>query len=154
MNPGARHRLNYKRIVVPIDFSELSLGALEYAVDFAKLHRAEILLLHIIEPITHTRFIPDVSELLEQQRADAAENLAKLESRTKRRFRQCRSEIHFGEPHELIPEVARKYRADLIIMATHGFTGLHHLLVGSVAERVVRFASCPVLTVKPKRPPS
>ncbi len=142
--------MNYKRIVVPIDFSEVSVDALQYAVEFAKLHHAEILLLHVIEPVTHTRFIPDVSELVEQQKADAAENLGKLEIRTKRRLQRCRSEIHVGVPYEIISEVAGKYRADLIIMATHGFTGLHHLLVGSVAERVVRLAACPVLTVKPR----
>jgi universal stress protein A len=142
--------MNYKRIVVPIDFSELSLATLKYAIDFAKTHRAEILLLHVIEPITHTRYIPDVKQLVEQQRADAAEHLAELENRTKRRIPGCRAEIRFGVPYEMISKAAKHYRADLIIMATHGFTGLHHLLVGSVAERVVRFASCPVLTVKPK----
>jgi len=142
--------MNYKRVIIPIDFSDLSLKALEYGIDFAKAHRSELLLLHIIEPISHTRFISDVAELLEHQRADAADQLEKLENRTKRRWPRCKSEIHFGIPYVVISDTAKLFRADLIIMATHGFAGLHHLLVGSVAERVVRLASCPVLTIRPE----
>jgi nucleotide-binding universal stress UspA family protein len=129
----------------------VSIEALDYAIDFARSHRAELLIVHMIEPITHTRFIPDVAEILERQRADEAQKLVQLEKRIRRRFTRFRSEIHFGAAHEQIPEIAKKDGADLIIMATHGHTGLHHLLVGSVAERVVRLASCPVLTLKPRK---
>jgi len=142
--------MTYGRIVVPVDFSELSIEALDYAIDFARAHRSELLIIHMIEPITHTRFIPDVSEILEHQRADATEKLAELEKNIRRRYSRFRSEIHFGPAHEQIPELAKRAQADLIIMATHGHTGFHHLFVGSVAERVVRLASCPVLTVKSK----
>jgi nucleotide-binding universal stress UspA family protein len=143
-------RVLYKRIVVPVDFSQVSLDALDYAVEFARAHRSELLILHLIEPIAHTRFIPNVGEILEHQRADAMEKLAGLEKRVRRRFTRFRSEIHFGPADEQIPELAKKARADLIIMATHGHIGFSHFFVGSVAERVVRLANCPVLTVKPK----
>ncbi len=139
----------YRRIVVPVDFSDLSIEALDYAIDFARTHRAQLLIIHMIEPIMHTRFIADVSEILEQQRADAAEKLAELEKSIRRRCPRCRSEVHFGPAHEQIAEIAKNFGADLIIMATHGHTGLHHLFMGSVAERVIRLASCPVLTLKP-----
>ena len=102
----------------------------------------------MVEPIRHTRMITDVSEILEHHRTEAAETLTELEQRTRRRHRKCRSEGHFGVPYEVIADVAKKWNADLIIIATHGHTGLYHLLLGSVAERVVRIAECPVLTVR------
>jgi universal stress protein A len=140
--------MTIKRILVPTDFSESSLKALDYAVNFAGAQNAELLLVHVIEPIRHTRFIPDVSELLEQHRTEAAEKLAELEKRTRRRHPKCRSEVHFGIPYDVIAGVAKKWKADLIIIATHGYTGLYHLFLGSVAERVVRIAECPVLIVR------
>jgi universal stress protein A len=134
--------------VVPTDFSDQSLKALDYAIDFTRSldEGAEIVLVHVVEPISHTRFIPDVSVLLEQQRAEAAEKIAVWEKRTRQRHRKCRSEVHFGVPYEAIADAAKKSKADLIIIATHGHTGLAHLFLGSVAERVVRIAKCPVLT--------
>ncbi len=143
------------RILVPTDFSDQSLKALDYAIDFARAQRgAELLIVHVIEPIRHTRFIPDVSELLEQQRSEAADKISDLERRIRRRYPRCRSEVHFGVPYQAIAEVAEKSKADLIIIATHGHTGLAHLLLGSVAERVVRMAKCPVLAVHTLEPPT
>jgi universal stress protein A len=140
--------MTIKRILVPTDFSVPSRRALDYAIDLARSPGIELLLVHVVEPIPHTRFIADVSELLEQHRLRATENLAKLEKETRRRHRNCRCEVHFGIPYDVIADVARKRKADLIVIATHGYTGLHHLFLGSVAERVVRIASCPVLTVR------
>jgi universal stress protein A len=140
--------MTIKRILVPTDFSEPSLKALDYAIDFTRAHDAELLLLHVVEPIRHTRMITDVSEILEHHRAEAAEKIAELEQRTRRHHRKCRSEVHFGVPYSVIADVAKKWNADLIIIATHGYTGLHHLLLGSVTERVVRIAQCPVMTLK------
>lgn len=140
--------MTIKRILVPTDFSAASLKALDYAIEFASAHSAELLIVHVVGPIQHTRFIPDVSELLEHHRAEAAEKLAELEKKTRRRHPKCRCEVHFGVPYDVIANVATKSKADLIIIATHGYTGLYHLFLGSVAERVVRIASCPVLTVR------
>jgi universal stress protein A len=144
--------MTIKRILVPTDFSAPSLKALDYAIKFAHERDAELLLVHVIEPIQHTRFIPDVSELLEQHRTEAAGKLTELEKQTRRRYPNCRSEVHFGVPYEVIASVARKSKVDLIIIATHGYTGLYHLFLGSVAERIVRIASCPVLTVRAMDP--
>lgn len=146
--------MTVKRILVPTDFSAPSLKALDYAIKFAHERDAELLLLHVVEPIQHTRLIPDVSELLEQHRTEASEKLTELEKQTRRRHPNCRSEVHFGIPYQVIADMAKKWRADLIIIATHGYTGLYHLLLGSVAERVVRIASCPVLTVRAAEPAS
>jgi universal stress protein A len=137
-----------KRILVPTDFSEPSLKALDFAIDFKEAREPELLLLHVVEPIHNTRLMPDVSEILEHHRVEAAEKLAALEQRVRRRHRKCRSEIHFGVPYHVIADVAKKWKADLIIIATHGYTGLYHLFLGSVVERVVRIADCPVLTLR------
>ncbi|MGH7815478.1 MAG: universal stress protein [Candidatus Binataceae bacterium] len=143
-----------KRILVPTDFSDPARNALGYAIEFAREHNAEILLLHVVEPIQNTRLMPDVSEILEHHRVEATEQLAKLERDARRRHPKCRSEVHFGTAYEVIAEIAIKWKADLIIIATHGRTGLSHLFLGSVAERVVRIAPCPVLTVRAGRPSS
>lgn len=146
--------MTIKRILVPTDFSEPSLKALDYAIDFTRARNAELLLLHVVEPIRHTRMMPDVSEILEHHRAEAVEKIAELEQRTRRRHRKCRSEVHFGVPYSVIGDVAKRWNADLIIIATHGYTGLYHLFLGSVAERVVRIAECPVMTLRVAQAPS
>ena len=146
--------MTIKRILVPTDFSEPSLKALDYAIDFTRAHNAELLLLHVVEPIRHTRMVPDVSAILEHHRAEAAEKIAELEQRTRRRHRKCRSEVHFGVPYDVIVDVAKKWNADLIIIATHGYTGLYHVFLGSVTERVVRIAECPVMTLRVAEAPS
>ena len=140
--------MKFRRILAPTDFSDNSFKALDYAIDFARAWNAELLLINVVEPIRHTRMITDLSEILETRRAEASEELAKLEKQTRQRWRNCRSEVHFGVPFEVIAHVAETRKADLIIIATHGHTGLSHLFLGSVAERVVRVARCPVLTVK------
>ncbi|HVA81778.1 MAG TPA: universal stress protein [Candidatus Binataceae bacterium] len=145
--------MKFGRIVVPIDFSSHSLKALDYAIDFANSHDCELLLVNVVEPIRHTKLMPDVSVLLENQRTQAARKLAELEKRAKQRYRNCRSEVHFGIPYEVIATIAKKSKADLIIIATHGHTGLSHLFLGSVAERVLRIAQCPVLTVRAVKTP-
>ena len=152
-SPEVKNAVKFGRIVVPIDFSSNSLKALDYAIDFANSRDCELLLINIVEPIRHTMLMPDVSVLLENQRTQAARRLGELEKRTKQRYRNCRSEVHFGIPYEVIAEVARKSKADLVIIATHGHTGLSHLFLGSVAERVVRIAQCPVLTVRAVKAP-
>jgi nucleotide-binding universal stress UspA family protein len=78
--------MKFHRILVPTDFSDRSLRSLDYAIDFARTWNAELLVVNVVEPIRHTRLISDVSELLENRRADAAEELGKLE-------RQRRSSI-------------------------------------------------------------
>ncbi len=140
--------MTIKRILVPTDFSDPSLKALDYAIDFIGAHKAELLLLHVVEPIRNTRLMPDVSGILEHHRAEAAEKLAGLEQRIRRHRHKCRSEVHFGVPYEVIADIAKKSKADLIIIASHGHSGLYHLFLGSVAERVVRIAECPVLTIR------
>lgn len=140
------------RILVPIDFSTYSKVALKYAVPFARKFKAELLLLHVVEPAIYPADfnfgqvgIPSIEEEL---RTKAEEELKKLvESETKRRARSSIM-VRVGKPFIEIITAAKEEDVDLIIMATHGHSGIEQILFGSTAERVVRKAHCPVLTVR------
>ena len=139
-----------KRIVVPVDFSRPSLKALEYAIEFGRQHKAELIVVYVIEPMNYAvpRLLPEPTALLEEQRKVAAKSLSHLEARIKKRYPNCRTEVHFGVVYQRIIELAKSLKADLIVIATHGRTGLSHMMIGSVAEKVVRKAPCSVLVVK------
>jgi universal stress protein A len=136
-----------KRILVPIDFSNYSLNALAQACGLAEHFGAALVLLHVIEPI---HFITESDVYAEQRRASTAQ-LTRLRADLEKKGHRVRLLIRGGIPSRVIVEAARSNRADLIVMGTHGRTGLAHLLIGSVAEKVVRVSACPVLTVRPAR---
>lgn len=149
--------MTIKRILVPVDFSSHSLAALEYAVGFAKPFKAQVIVLHAVEPIYLA--VPDfagagaasaMGELLAEQRRSGRAELVRLERRYARRRVKLRALLQVAAAHRAIATAAKQVRADLVIMATHGRTGVSHLLMGSVAERVVRGAPCPVLTLRPR----
>lgn len=144
-----------KRILVPVDFSRFSLKALDYAIEIARPYKAEVVVIVVIEPMNYAvpRWLPEPTALLEEQRKLAALRLSQLEERIKPRYENCRTEVHFGVVYEMINEVAKGLKADLIVIATHGRTGLAHIVMGSVAERVVRGAPCPVLVIRSLKPP-
>ena len=146
--------MTIKRILVPVDFSPNSLHALDYAVDFAKAFKASVAVLFVVEPIAYA--MPDfaggaavIGGLLDQQQRSARTQLRRLEERYAKRRVRLRALLQTGSAYQAIADTARQTKADLIVMATHGRTGLSHLLLGSVAERVVRAATCPVLTLHP-----
>jgi nucleotide-binding universal stress UspA family protein len=141
-----------KRVLVPVDFSANSLQALEYAVQLAKPLKAGIQVLFVVEPIYFGA--PDFSgataalgAVLDEQRRSAQTQLERLQQRYAKRRVELRILLQTGVAHHAIVEAATQLKADLIVMATHGRTGVAHLLIGSVAERVVRTATCPVLTI-------
>jgi nucleotide-binding universal stress UspA family protein len=156
--------MRFKRIVVPVDFSASSLHALEFAADLAKPVDAELVVLFVIEPVLYV--VPDdagaqggaLAQLASDQRRSANAELARIQRRYARRGLRVRAEVQNGVPPRVIVETAKRLKANLIVMATHGRSGVSRLLMGSVAERVVRTATCPVLTLhasaapaKPKR---
>jgi universal stress protein A len=140
------------RILVPIDFSSYSKEALQYAVPFARKFKAELILLHVVEPAIYPADfnfgqvgIPSIEDEL---RGKAVEELNKLvEKETKRRARSSIM-VRVGKPFIEIINAAKEENIDLIIMATHGHSGIEQILFGSTAERVVRKSHCPVLTVR------
>jgi nucleotide-binding universal stress UspA family protein len=146
--------MKIKRILVPVDFSDSSAKLLNYAIEFARMHQAELILVHVIEPLNYAvpRWIPEPTALLEEQRKEAAAQIAKLEKRARDKRIRCVSEIHFGVVYQVIADFAQQCGADLIVIATHGRTGLAHMIIGSVAERVIQSAACPVLVVRTIEP--
>lgn len=149
--------MQLKKVLVPVDFSKDSLRAAEYARSFSKPFDAQLLLLHVIEPIYYASpadmyaASPNLALLIEEQRKAAQAQLQQLADKLSREGAKVQTLLKSGSPAQVIADTAKRVKADLIIMATHGRTGLAHVLLGSVAERVIRLAPCPVLTVRRAR---
>lgn len=143
-----------KRILVPVDFSAPSMHALDYAVGMARPLAAEVVVLFAVEPIYSITpgdlYAPasELSALMQEQRRQGKDQLAKIEAQLKKRHAKLRAVLADGLAYQVIVSTAEKLKTDLIVMATHGRTGLSHLFIGSVAEKVVRSAGCPVLTIR------
>jgi nucleotide-binding universal stress UspA family protein len=138
-----------KTILHPTDFSACSQGALHLACSLARDHRAHLVVLHVtsVPDLAYTGYgAPGTPMLADEYIARAKDDLAKLPLPNARLPVERRLEE--GDPAAEIIRVAAEAGADLIVMGTHGQTGLPHLLMGSVAEQVVRQASCPVLTLR------
>ena len=142
-----------RRVLCPSDFSAASRPALGRAIDVARTNRAELLLVHVMAPVTllvGDGYIPPATfdQLQESGRADAQKKLDTLIARAKKAGVRARALLLHGAPFQEITRAAKSQRADLIVMGTHGRTGFAKLLLGSVAERVLATAPCPVLTVR------
>lgn len=139
-----------KRILVPIDFSLHSRRALAFAAEWAARFGSEVSLLHVIEPVNAYGILaaePMVVPLPDYHEQARAE-LAKLAQTGFPDAAKVSVHLRDGVPYDEITKAAHDLAADLIIIPTHGRTGLSHVLLGSTAERVVRHASCPVLTLR------
>ena len=139
--------MTIRRILVPVDFSEPSLAGLDYAIELSQLVGASLTLLFVAEPLYYGG---DMGLLLEEYQRYGHDELARLQSRLKKRGIDCETMLRTGKAYQVICDEAERVHADLIVMSTHGRSGLSHLLMGSVAEKVVRTASRPVLTVRPQ----
>ena len=138
------------RILVPTDFSPGAEEALEHAIEFARTFSAEIHLVHSFatNPGCITPYSPGVPyEMIAAIRKAAASRLTEEVETVKQAGIEVREHLVEEHPSQAIASVAEQIEADLIIMGTRGLTGLKHIMLGSVAERVVRIAPCPVLTV-------
>jgi glycine betaine transporter len=146
--------LTIARILVPVDFSAYSERALEYATALAARLGASLHLLHVVEdPIATGAWggetaILNVTELREELLADAERRLVSYCDAAKRALVPVEPAVRLGLTAITIVDHATSLGADLIVMGTHGRTGMSHLLMGSVAESVLRHAPCPVLTVR------
>jgi universal stress protein A len=142
----------FKRIVCATDFSDTAEAAWELASELAQTHRAELVLVHVfIElPVYPEVAVATIQQVWEEQRQWAESQLAaRIEAAVKRGL-TARYLLRTGTGPEEIVLAATDEHADLIVVGTHGRTGIERLVIGSVAERVVRIAPCPVLTVKPR----
>jgi universal stress protein A len=143
--------LRLKRILVPVDFSAHSVKALRYAVRFAEQFGAALVLVHVAEPVRYPESIiipPAMEEANHELVKRTRAALAKFAAKQVPPRLACKNLVRLGAAYEEIAAAAREMDADLIVIATHGHTGLKHLVLGSTAERVVRHAPCPVLTVR------
>ena len=137
-----------QHILVPIDFSTSSDHALDYAMTLAHTLQARLTLLHVIEPFVVGSVETLPYTYIQDLEAKITDLMTSYRERVTVAGLQSDFTIVHGVPFQVIIETARTAHVDLIIMGTHGRTGLPHVLLGSVAERVVRLAPCPVLVVR------
>jgi nucleotide-binding universal stress UspA family protein len=140
-----------QHILVPTDFSEYADYALDYAVELAKSFQARVTVLYVyyLPSIALGEVSPAViDETLEALETNAQQHAHKALARVLNAGLQGDSVIVEGAPFQMIIDTAKEKAVDLIVMGTHGRTGLTHVLMGSVAERVVRMAPCPVLVTR------
>ena len=142
----------FRRIVHPSDFSRASRPAFRRAVALAKSHRAQLIVVHVLSmlPVIPDAYVaPNVWDDLERgQRTTAERQLRGLVAKARAAGARASGVlVDIGVTHEQIVRFARARRADLIVMGTHGRSGLTRALLGSVASRVLATAGCPVLTV-------
>lgn len=137
------------KILVPVDFSEHSTKALKYAIAFAEQFGAELVVVHIVEQMMYPgdwMYPPiAVTEWAGEKREQVLGKLAELTASAKVKTEHM---VRIGRAWQEIGEIAIEKECDLVVIATHGYTGLKHVLLGSVAEKVIRHAHCPVLTVR------
>ncbi|OGL13920.1 MAG: hypothetical protein A3F92_02750 [Candidatus Rokubacteria bacterium RIFCSPLOWO2_12_FULL_71_22] len=142
----------FRRVLYATDFSKASTPAFARALEVARKDRARLALVHVLMP--PAMFLEDsalsartLREMREQARRGAEDRLAPLLARARRRGVRAAAVVREGLPADEIVAEARRRRADLIVVGTHGWSTLRRFFLGSVAARVVTLARCPVLTV-------
>jgi nucleotide-binding universal stress UspA family protein len=139
-----------RTIIVPHDFSNAAEGALRYALDLAEKLRAKVTVLHVydVTPFTLPEGPAITAEVVKQMEMAAKEGLDRVLAGARRPGLELRAVLIQGIPWCEIDNLAVQEHADLIVMGTHGRRGFTRALLGSVTEKVVRSAPCPVLTVR------
>lgn len=144
--------MKIERILFPIDFSEGAMNALDYAISLSKEYNAKLYLLHVVHEISMTAGwqVPHIriDELYRDMEESARKELEKCCMEELRGLKDVERIVLRGIPDEEILKVAREKKIDLIVIGTHGRTGIDRFLFGSTAEKVVRKAPCPVLSVR------
>jgi nucleotide-binding universal stress UspA family protein len=141
--------MQIRRILVPVDFSSCSSAALEWAADLAERMGASVDLLHVWDGLYHRAL--EAEPLAMFAHSELAKEMEVLLTNLESRGIEAHGRLEQGSPREAIVRCASEWDYDLIIMGTHGRTGLAHFILGSVAENVVRRAPCPVLTTRATR---
>ncbi len=149
--------MQIRSILLPTDFSDCGNYALSFAASLARTFGASIICVHVIEPMVPTVGYSGMTEPLpiaditDQLEYSAERELPKLAEREECAGLEVEEMIVHGEAASEIVRVAKERNVDLIVVSSHGRTGLGRILFGSTAEAVVRHASCPVLVVKPSQ---
>lgn len=147
-----------EKILVPVDFSECAREGAKYASVFASRVGADLLVMHVTHPADHTaldanRIPPIWPELIESARLAAEDELEELVNFLPLVGISADTQVAIGTPIEKLVEATARPDIDMVITSTHGYTGVRHVLLGSTAEQLVRFAHCPVLVVPSHRRP-
>lgn len=144
--------ITLKNLLVPTDFSDHSFAAAEYAVELAQRFKAKIHILHVVEEPVATIPLLEVYGAPSREEYEAAAQAMLDNWPLPDGAEECEVErrLHHGTPFVQILHDARDHDIDLIVMGSHGRGMMAHLLLGSVAEKVVRKAACPVLTIRPE----
>jgi len=146
--PAAHLPLQLRRILVPLDFSGASRRALDYAVPLAEKFNAKIILVHVVPPQVYA------SEVGVEVYTQAELHAAAMKTMEKRAVELVppallqETQVRNGQPYEEIVRLAQELDVDLIVMTTHGYTGVARIFLGSTAEQVIRHAPCPVFAVR------
>ena len=144
--------MEFKKILITTDFSDYSFYAIPYAVELAEKFKARLTLMHVIEPIiTPADFAwggYNVTELENKTREYAEENLQKALRDRIPEGMKAEVSLAFGNPFKEVVQFAKDENFDLIVISTHGLTGLSHIIFGSTTEKIVRKSPVPVLTIR------
>ncbi|MFA5074448.1 MAG: universal stress protein [Nitrospirota bacterium] len=144
--------MQIKTILFPTDFSNGARAAMDHAVSLAQNYHAKLILLHVIQDIAVSEwYIPpslSVSAITEDLEKNAQQEMEKWAADLSVNIKNMEKIVVRGVPFVEIIKTARDKNADLIVIGTHGRTGIDHMLFGSTAEKVVRKSPCPVLTVR------
>jgi len=140
-----------KRILAPTDMSELSQVGVRYALDLARSVGAAVTVYHVLstDELMHHELVGPLSDILKKYEQTLQKFLDEHFSDILPLV-EVRTKVEIGAPDDNIVQEAEKEGMDMVVLSTHGRTGLSHILVGSVTERVVRHAPCPVLSIRPK----
>ena len=156
--------IELRKILVPLDFSESAEIAFQFAVDLAVKFNAEVILLHVVELAQFSHYVAsypdfapqplDLAEMEGRTRKEAEEKLKPFSERLLARGVGAHRSVRTGFASPEILQAAKDQNADCIVIATHGYSGLTHFLMGSTTERVIRHAPCPVMVVRLKEAPA
>jgi len=143
------------RILVPLDFEEPCQAAADLAASVANDYGAEVIFVHVFDreaAIAHSEtgyYTPIDAETIEGMHADIKALLAKAETAAQNKGVKTSSRAYYGRPSEVIPALAKEFGVDLIVMGSHGRTGVSRVMVGSVTEEVLRHTQIPTLVIHP-----
>ena len=144
--------MKIRTILFPTDFSQGARAAMDPAISLARDYEAKLILLYVIQDISIAEwYIPSslsVTDLIEDMQKSAWNEMEKWGAEAAVKIKDVEKMVVRGVPFVEIIKIAKEKNADLLVIGTHGRTGIDHMLFGSTAEKVVRKASCPVLTVK------
>jgi nucleotide-binding universal stress UspA family protein len=146
--------IEVRTILVPVDFSDNALSVIEWGGHLARQHNSKLVLFHAYHlPVEFQQlegaYLPP--DFWANVKAEAQQSLGRFETELRGDGLEVESVVREGYAATAIVEEAAEIGADLIVIGTHGLSGLKHMLLGSIAERVVQKAPCPVLTVKPRQ---